>query len=329
MREGAQTAEIFGAEPSHRGAGSVRAGHAVSAARPEARGLGGAHGFPVAVSKPGVAEPGFGAGIRTGLPGRTVFRTGDGLATVGRVRRGMRGRRARCESAEEGARKIVVRCQPPGQDCPINCREKEGSAIGRTPLFVRTVRERFRICDSRRVEKARCPSLFGRDGSVGVLRFRCGRDGREPAVRDAGACNAAKHTVARGLLGASEADRRRMRRTWGGRSAGLSPDHSRPNRVRRLFRGSSHPADLSGCFCGISFSRLLFALGEFGAAVSSERRTGGGHCMPVSDFDADVRCRMPDAGWAESCGGRIKRHGGRLAGNSPRPVRLIRPVRLA
>lgn len=211
MLEGAQTAEIFGAEPSHRGAGSVRAGHAVSAARPEARGLGGAHGFPVAVSKPGVAEPGFGAGIRTGLPGRTVFRTGDGLATVGRVRRGMRGRRARCESAEEGARKIAVRCQPPGQDCPINCREKEGSAIGRTPLFVRTVRERFRICDSRRVEKARCPSLFGRDGSVGVLRFRCGRDEREPAVRDAGACNAAKHTVARGLLGASEADRRRTK----------------------------------------------------------------------------------------------------------------------
>ena len=160
LLEGAQTAEIFGAEPSHRGAGSVRAGHAVSAARPEARGLGGAHGFPVAVSKPGVAEPGFGGEDSDRTSGADGLPDGRRSATVGRGRRGMRGRRARCESAEEGARKIAVRCQPPGQDCPINCREKEGSAIGRTPLFVRTVRERFRICGSRMMEIHAGASVF-------------------------------------------------------------------------------------------------------------------------------------------------------------------------
>lgn len=214
LREGAQIANIFGAEPSHRGAGSVRAGHAVSAARPEARGLGGAHGFPVAVSKPGVAEPGFGGGDLDRTSGADGFpdgrrsrdsrsRTARDARTAGAVR--IRGRRGAKNSCAVSAARTGLSDKLPRM-------KKEGSAIGRTPLFVRTVRERFRICDSRRVEKARCPpSLFGRDGSVGVLRFRCGRDEREPAVRDAGACNAAKHTVARGLLGASEADRCRTK----------------------------------------------------------------------------------------------------------------------
>lgn len=182
-----------------------------------------------------------GAGIRTGLPGRTVFRTGDGLATVGRGRRGMRGRRARCESAEEGARKIVVRCQPPGQDCPINCRGKEGAAIGRTPLFVRIVRERFRICDSRRVEKARCPP---------PLSLRKRRIGRSVAfsLRTgwAGACGSGRRGMqcreayggsgpARSVRGGPTPDEKDMGRSLCGALAGSFTPESRAALVPGIF----------------------------------------------------------------------------------------------
>ena len=148
-----------------------------------------------------------GAGLRGGDSDRTSG--ADGFPD-GRRSRDSRSRAAR-DARKAGAVRIrgrrgaknscAVSAARTGLSDKLPRMKKEGSAIGRTPLFVRTVRERFRICDSRRVEKARCPPLsseetdrseccvFVADGMGGSLRFGTPGHAMPRSIRWLGACS--------------------------------------------------------------------------------------------------------------------------------------------